>query len=92
MSQEGFDELMALTDSRYRLSLIVARRAAQLKGGIPTTLDPDELPRTKNTVTLAMKELQYKRGISWGPDLPSTEELRRSHDRAKRAENRLDED
>jgi hypothetical protein len=30
---------MALTDSRYRLSMIVARRAAQLKGGIPTTLD-----------------------------------------------------
>lgn len=92
MAQEGYDDLMALTDSRYRLSLIVARRAAQLKGGIPTTLDSDERPANKNTVSLAMKELRTKRGIKWGSDLPTTEELRRGFERAKRAENRLDEE
>lgn len=77
MAQEGYDTLMSLTDSRYRLSMIVARRAAQLKAGIPTTLDPDEAPRTTNTVTLAMKELEGNKGIMWGDDLPSTDELRR---------------
>jgi DNA-directed RNA polymerase subunit K/omega len=42
---------MALTDSRSRLSMIVARRAAQLKGGIPTTLDAEEMPEAgQNTV------------------------------------------
>jgi hypothetical protein len=49
MAQEGYDRLMALTDSRYRLSMIVARRAAQLKGGIPTTLDVDEMPAARGT-------------------------------------------
>lgn len=77
MAQEGYDTLMSLTDSRYRLSMIVARRAAQLKAGIPTTLDPDVAPRTTNTVTLAMKELEGSNGIVWGDDLPSTDELRR---------------
>ncbi len=77
MAQEGIDRLMALTDSRYRLSMIVARRAAQLKGGVPTTLAVDEQPDTSNTVTIAMHELKLDRGIAWGDDLPSWDELRR---------------
>ncbi len=77
MAQEGYDTLMALTDSRYRLSMIVARRAAQLKAGIPTTLAAEEAAHTSNTVTLAMKELEGDREIVWGDDLPSTEDLRR---------------
>jgi DNA-directed RNA polymerase subunit omega len=77
VAQEGYDRLMALTDSRYRLSMIVARRAAQLKGGVPTTLDVDEQPDTRNTVTLAMKELELGRGVRWGDELPAWDELRR---------------
>jgi len=77
VAQEGYDTLMALTDSRYRLSMIVARRAAQLKAGIPTTLAAEEAAHTSNTVTLAMKELEGDREIVWGDDLPSTEDLRR---------------
>ncbi len=77
MAQEVIDRLMALTDSRYRLSMIVARRAAQLKGGVPTTLAVDEQPDMNNTVTIAMHELRLGRGISWGDDLPSWDELRR---------------
>lgn len=84
MSQEGYDELMALTDSRYRLSMITARRAAQLKGGIPSLLDPEETPNTTNTVTVAMKELELGKAIRWGPELPSLEELRRTFDGARR--------
>lgn len=77
MAQEGYDRLMALTDSRYRLSMIVARRAAQLKGGVPTVLADDERPDTANTVTIAMHELRRGVGVHWGDDLPSWDELRR---------------
>jgi DNA-directed RNA polymerase subunit omega len=86
MAQEGYDDLMALTDSRYRLTMITARRAAQLKSGIPTTLDGDEKPKTTNTVTIAMKELELGRGIRWGDELPSPEELSRVVDTTARTE------
>lgn len=92
MAQEGYDELMALTDSRYRLSMIVARRAAQLKGGIPPMLAPEDLPRTSNTVTVAMKELERHVPIQWGDDLPSLSELRRLHERSRRQEDRYDDE
>ena len=88
MAQDGFDTLLALTDSRYRLSIIVARRAAQLKGGIPTLLEPEEMPSTgrQNTVTLAMRELQLDKELRWGDDLPSLEELRRVNEQSRRAQ------
>lgn len=78
MAQEGYDRLMALTDSRYRMTMIVARRAAQLKTGVPTLLEEHERPETSNTVTIAMKELELGKPIEWGDDLPSTEEIMRA--------------
>ncbi len=78
MAQEGYDKLLSLTDSRYRLSMVVARRAAQLKLGIPTVLAVDELPAGQNTVTLAMKELEISDQLAWGDGLPALEELRRA--------------
>src|SRR5690606_37614617 len=78
MAQEGYDTLLALTDSRYRLSMITARRAAQLKSGIPTVLEVDQLPHNENTVTLAMRELELSDEIVWGSDLPAMEALRRA--------------
>lgn len=86
MAQEGFDTLMSLTESRYRLSMVVARRAAQLKVGIPSVLPKDEVPQTRNTVTIAMKELEEGAGVRWGSDLPSTEELRTIVERERREE------
>jgi DNA-directed RNA polymerase subunit omega len=86
MAQIGFDKLMTLTDSRYRLSMIVARRAAQLKAGIPSTLPSELYPKTRNTVTIAMKELELGLGIVWGEDLPSMEELRQMLERERRQE------
>ncbi len=86
MAQEGFDTLMTLTDSRYRLSMIVAQRAAQLKLGIPSVLPTDSYPRTRNTVTIAMKELEVGSGLRWGSDLPSTEELKQLVERERREE------
>jgi len=86
VAQEGYDKLMTLTDSRYRLSMIVARRAAQLKAGIPTTLSPEERPKTRNTVTIAIHELVNERGIRWGDDLPSPDELAKTVERDREAE------
>ncbi len=77
MAQEGYDTLINLESSRYRLSMIVARRAAQLKSGIPSVLDVDALPHTENSVTIAMKELETTDRVRWGDDLPSMDELRR---------------
>lgn len=79
MAQEGYDKLIGLTDSRYRLSMIVARRAAQLKSGIPTTLEPGTVPSLENSVTVAMKELELGAGVEWGAgeDLPTLDELKR---------------
>ena len=86
MAQEGYDELMALTDSRYRLTMITARRAAQLKSGIPSLLDGEEKPDTNNTVTIAMKELELGKPIRWGDELPTVEELSRVVESERRQE------
>lgn len=78
MAQEGYDDLLALTDSRYRLSMMVGRRAAQLKGGIPSTLAYEEYPAARaNAVSVAMREFELGRELRWGEDLPSHDELRR---------------
>jgi DNA-directed RNA polymerase subunit omega len=87
VAQEGYDRLMALTDSRYRLSMVVARRPAQLKGGIPTTLGFDEMPVARhNTVTVAMREFELGREVRWGDELPSYDELKRTVVEEKRRE------
>lgn len=83
MAQEGYDKLIALTDSRYRLSVVVGRRAAQLKSGIPSVLPREDRPRTENSVTLAMKELELGAGVVWGDDLPTLAELTRAVEAAK---------
>ncbi len=85
MAQEGFDRLLSLTDSRYRLSMIAARRAAQLKTGIPTVLEPEDRPKTRNTTTLALRELLTGR-IRWGQDLPSIDDVRRELEAEKKEE------
>lgn len=77
MAQEGYDKLISLTDSRYRLSMIVALRSAQLKMGIPTVLPAGTLPSLENSVTVAMKELETDAGVIWGDDLPVNDELKR---------------
>lgn len=79
MAQEGIDKLMKLTDSRYRLSVMVAERAAQLKAGYQTVLDRDEVNiNWDNAVTVAMKELElYPEKFAWGPDVPQLELHRR---------------
>lgn len=71
MAQKGFNILREVTDSRYRLSMVVGRRAAQLKKGVPSTVTGKVVPREKNSVSAAMEELELGTGVVWGNDLPS---------------------
>ena len=73
MSQKGFDVLREATDSRYRLSIVVGRRAAQLKKGVPSTLTGKVIPDAENAVTAAMAELEHGSGVRWDNELPSAE-------------------
>ena len=86
MAQSSFDKLIDMVDSRYRLSMIVGRRAAQLKMGVPSVLEADEEPKTRNTVSVALKELELDKPIVFGTkrDLPTTEEVRKMLDRERR--------
>ena len=75
MAQRGFDILREVTDSRYRLSLVVGRRAAQLTKGVPSTLTGKPVPGTQNAVSEAMKELELGSGVLWGDALPGSRDI-----------------
>lgn len=75
MAQKGFDILREATDSRYRLSMVVGRRAAQLKSGVPSTVTGKVLTNAQNSVTEAMRELEVGSGVVWGDALPSFREI-----------------
>ncbi len=84
METIGYDKLLNVTDSRYRLSVIVAKRAVQLRKGFPSTLAPDEYPKhhkaaTKDVISIAMREVLLDKEITWGKDLPSDAELIRAN-------------
>lgn len=72
MAEPGIDTLLALTDSKYRLTVVTAKRAQQLLryDFKNTVLNSDEIPRMRtlegekpdpNAVTWAMQELQTQR-------------------------------
>ncbi|MBO1435683.1 DNA-directed RNA polymerase subunit omega [Meiothermus sp. CFH 77666] len=72
MAEPGIDTLLALTDSKYRLTVVTAKRAQQLLryDFKNTVLNSDEIPRMRtlegekpdpNAVTWAMQELQTRR-------------------------------
>lgn len=72
MAEPGIDTLLALTDSKYRLTVVTAKRAQQLLrySFKNTVLSPEEYPRMRtlegekpdpNAVTWAMQELKSGR-------------------------------
>jgi DNA-directed RNA polymerase subunit omega len=87
----GYDTLLGLTDSRYRLSVIAAKRSVQLKKGFPTTLTKEEYPKnrdgvSKNVVAVALQELLLDKDIAWGETLPSDAEQLKEFELKKRAD------
>lgn len=72
MAEPGIDYLLRLTDSKYRLTVVAAKRAQQLVryDFKNTVLESSEVPKMRtlegqkpdpNAVTWAMKELQTGR-------------------------------
>jgi DNA-directed RNA polymerase subunit omega (EC 2.7.7.6) len=57
MAEKDIDKLLSLTDSKYRLSVVTAKRALQLRSGAPSVLPVEQRVRTHNLVTQAMREL-----------------------------------
>lgn len=49
----SYNEIKEIDDSKYKLALMVAKRARQLNDGAESYIDEDET----NNVTLAMKEI-----------------------------------
>ncbi len=85
MAEPGIDTLLALTDSKYRLTVVTAKRAQQLLryDFKNTVLDSSEQPRMRtlegekpdpNAVTWAMKELQTGR-LQTGENLIAEDRL-----------------
>lgn len=86
MAQRGFDILREATDSRYRLSMVVGRRAAQLKKGVPSTVTGKVILDSENAVSAAMKELELGTGVRWDKDLPSFLDINSVVDQDQRAQ------
>lgn len=87
MAEPGVDKLLALTDSKYRLTVVVAKRAQQLlryqfknsvleTGNSPKmrTLEGEKLD--PNPVTWAMEELKSNR-LQLGENLMPEDRLNR---------------
>lgn len=85
MAEPGIDTLLGLTDSKYRLTVVTAKRAQQLLryDFRNTVLDNSELPRMRtiegeksdpNAVSWAMKELRSGR-LQLGEGLLSEDRL-----------------
>jgi DNA-directed RNA polymerase subunit omega len=92
MAEPGIDKLLALTDSKYRLTVVAAKRAAQLvryefKNSV---LDFSETPRMRtiegtradpNAVSWAFQELQTGR-LELGEDIVDEARLMKHYDAA----------
>lgn len=57
MAEKDIDKLLSMTDSKYRLSVVTAKRALQLRSGAPSVLPTEQRVKTHNLVTQAMREL-----------------------------------
>jgi DNA-directed RNA polymerase subunit omega len=57
MSEKNIDKLLSQTDSKYKLSVAIAKRAMQLKSGVVPVISPDQRTNTRNLITVAMREM-----------------------------------
>ncbi|MFN8509160.1 MAG: DNA-directed RNA polymerase subunit omega [Deinococcaceae bacterium] len=64
MAEKNIDRLLAQAGSKYRLSVLVAKRALQLKAGSPSVLPSDQRAGFRNLVTVAMRELATQKLIT----------------------------
>ena len=76
MAEKNIDKLLSLTDSKYRLSVVIAKRAVQISVGFPSVLPAEKRVRLRNHVSLAMAEFASEK-LTWGEHLVDEENLQR---------------
>lgn len=86
MAEKNIDKLLSLTDSKYRLSVVIAKRALQLRAGVPPVIPPEDRVGTRNLVTLAMREMATEK-LEWGEGLVDESRLQGVLDRTRQAHN-----
>lgn len=85
MAEKDIDKLLSLTDSKYRLSVVTAKRALQLKSSASSVLPPEQRVRTRNLVTHAMRELATGQLII-GTNLVDDERFHQDYVRQRQAQ------
>lgn len=91
MAEPGIDKLFGMVDSKYRLTVVVAKQAEQLLRHRfkNTVLEPEERPKMRtlegilddpNPVTWAMKEMLMGR-LVFGENLVPEDRLQREMER-----------
>lgn len=85
MAEQDIDQLLSLTDSKYRLSVITAKRALQLKSGANSVLPIEQRVRVRNLVTHAMRELATGQ-LSVGLNLVDDERFHQDYARQRQAQ------
>jgi DNA-directed RNA polymerase subunit omega len=84
MAEKDIDKLLSITDSKYRLSVVVAKRAIQLRSGAPSVLPPEQKARTRNLVTQSMRELATGK-LTVGQDLMDETRFIQDYQRQRQA-------
>jgi DNA-directed RNA polymerase subunit omega len=85
MAERDIDKLLSLTDSKYRLSVVTAKRALQLRAGAPSVLPNEQRVKTRNLVTQAMRELATGR-LTVGEGLIDEDRMAQDYHRARQAQ------
>lgn len=84
MAERNIDKLLSMTDSKYRLSVAIAKRAMQLRSGVTPVIPAEQRVGTRNLVTVAMRELASG-NLETGDDLVDESKLQTLLDRTKAA-------
>lgn len=85
MAERDIDKLLSLTDSKYRLSVITAKRALQLRAGAPSVLGNEQRVKTRNLVTQAMRELAGGKLVI-GEELIDEDRMQQDYQRQRQAQ------
>lgn len=85
MAERDIDKLLSMTDSKYRLSVVTAKRALQLRSGAPSVLPTEQRVRTRNLVTQAMRELATGK-LTVGTDLMDESRFHQDYVRQRQAQ------
>lgn len=85
MAEKDIDKLLSLTDSKYRLSVVIAKRAIQLKSGAPSVLSTETRAKTRNLVTQSMRELATGK-LTLGEHLIDEQRFQQDYQRQRQAQ------